>query len=99
MDWKYEEGRIYSVNENNEILAEATFVDTDMGKNHVDINHTYVTPDLRGRGIASKMMEVLCEHLRENSKKTVASCPYAKIWLKKHNDIYSDIIAEEIDLS
>ena len=45
MDWKYEKGRIYSVDENNELLAETTFV--FKGNDEVDINRTYVHPRLR----------------------------------------------------
>ena len=57
-------GRIYSVNENNEIMAEATFIYKENGE--VNINRTYVNPVLRGQGEAGKICR-LCEYLRENS--------------------------------
>jgi predicted GNAT family acetyltransferase len=95
MDWKYENGRIYSVNENNELMAETTYVIKENGE--VDIDHTYVNPILRGKGVAGKMMEVVAEYLRENSLKATATCSYANAWLKKHRELYSDIISKDLD--
>lgn len=95
MNWKYENGRIYSLNENNELMAETTFVFKANGE--VDIDHTYVNPLLRGKGIAGKMMEVVAEYLRKESLKATATCSYANAWLKKHRELYSDIISEDIE--
>lgn len=94
MNWEYEKGRIYSVDENNELLAETTFVFKDNGD--VDINRTYVHPKLRGQGIAGKMMGVVAEYLRENSLKATATCSCANAWLKKHRESYSDIISRDL---
>lgn len=95
MNWKYENGRIYSLNENNELMAETTFVFKANGE--VDIDHTYVNPLLRGKGIAGKMMAVVAEYLRKESLKATATCSYANAWLKKHRELYSDIISEDIE--
>jgi predicted GNAT family acetyltransferase len=95
MDWQYEKGRIYSVNENNELMAETTFV--FKGKAQIDIDHTYVNPVLRGQGVAGKMMEIVAEYLRKESLKATATCSYANLWLKKNKEVYSDIIVESID--
>lgn len=95
MDWKYESNRIYSLDENNELLAETTFVLKD--NKEVVINHTYVNPILRGKGIAGKMMEVVAQYIREKGLKVTATCSYAVIWLQKHKETYSDIISEDID--
>lgn len=95
MNWNYENGRIYSINESNQLLAETTFVLKN--KKEVVIDHTYVNPDLRGQGVAGKMMEAIAEYLRENKLKATATCSYALIWLKKHSETYSDIISEDIN--
>ncbi|GAA3663994.1 GNAT family N-acetyltransferase [Asaccharospora irregularis] len=95
MDWKYEEGRIYSIDEKNELMAEATYVLKENGE--VDIDHTYVNPALRGQGVAGKMMSVVAEYLREKGLIATATCSYANSWFKKHRDIYSDIISKDID--
>lgn len=94
MNWRFENGRIYSVDNNNELLAETTFV--SIGNREVDIDHTYVSPSLRGQGVAGKMLEVVAEHLREKGLKARATCPYANAWLRKHTELYSDIISEKL---
>ncbi len=94
MEWKYESGRIYSVDENNELVAEVTYVFAKNGV--VNINHTYVNPQYRGKGIAGKLMETMVEYLRKNSLKTIAQCSYANSWFKKHRELYSDVISEEL---
>ena len=95
MNWKYEKGRIYGVDENNGLLAETTFNHRKNGE--VDIDHTYVDPSLRGQGVAGSMMEVVAKYLRENRLKATASCSYANSWLKKHRYEYADIISEDFD--
>ncbi len=95
MNWRYEEGRIYSKNEGNELMAETTYINA--GENIVVINHTYVNPALRGQGVAGKMMEVVAEHFRKNGLRANATCSYAREWFKKNNDKYSDILSDDFE--
>ncbi len=95
MDWKYKDERIYSVDEKGELMAETTFVLKENGE--VNIDHTYVNPALRGEGVAGRMMEVVAEYLREKGLKATSTCSYANLWLKRHEESYSDIISEDID--
>jgi predicted GNAT family acetyltransferase len=92
MDWKYEEGHIYSTDENGEIIAETTFASA--GNGEVDINHTYVAPSLRGKGLAGDMMSVVAAYIRDNKLKATASCSYANAWLMRHKESYADIFSE-----
>jgi len=94
MNWTYEDGRIYSIDDKNELMAEATFVFKE--NREVDIDHTYVHPTLRGQGVAGKMMETVAAYLKEKGLKASASCPYANAWLKKHRESYSDIVSKDI---
>ena len=95
MKWQFEETRIYSADENGNILAEATFVYKHNG--NVNIDHTYVCPHLRGRGVAGDMMAVVAKHLRSKGLKATATCSYAYLWLKRNKEKYHDIIANDID--
>ena len=95
MNWRYEEGRIYSKNEGNELMAETTYINA--GENIVVINHTYVNPALRGQGVAGKMMEVVAEHFRKNGLRANATCSYAREWFKKNKDKYSDILSDDFE--
>lgn len=94
MDWKYEDGRIYSIGESGELMAETTFVRKENGV--IDIDHTYVNPILRGQGVADKMMVVVAEYLQKEGLKATATCSYANIWLKRNEELYSDIISKDI---
>ena len=94
MNWNYEEGRIFGVDD-NKVMAETTYY-YDSEKNVV-IDHTFVDQSLRGQGIASQMMEVVAQFLRDHKLKATATCSYANAWLKKHKDTYSDIISLAID--
>ena len=95
MDWKYEDGRIYTENEKGELMAEATYVVAENGE--LNIDHTYVNPSLRGQGVADKMMVAVAEYLRERETKAIASCSYAISWFKKNEQNYSDIISSDFD--
>ena len=95
MDWKFEEGRIYSTDETGELMAETTYVIKENGE--VDIDHTFVSNVLRGQGVAGKMMEVVSDYLREKNMKATASCSYANSWFKKNAESYSDILSSDLD--
>lgn len=95
MNWNYESGRIYSVDEKGELMAEATYVAGAAGT--VDIDHTFVNPVLRGQGVAGQMMEAVVVYLRENGLKATATCTYANAWLKKHRESYPDVVSDAID--
>lgn len=94
MNWNYENGRVFSVGENDELMAEATYVPVDNGT--VDIDYTYVNPVLRGQGVAGQMMEAVAEQLRKDGLKAVASCSYANTWLSRHREQYSDVVSDKI---
>ncbi len=93
MEFQIEDGRIFSLDENQELLAETTYVHTTDGE--VDIDHTFVSPVLRGQGAAGKMMEAVANHLRENGLKATATCSYANAWLLKNKDRFEDIFSDQ----
>ena len=95
MNWKFEDGRIYSVDDNNELMAETTFILKKNGE--VDINHTFVNPVLRRQGVAEKMMEIVAGYLKEKELKASASCSFANTWLKKNRELYAGIISKDLD--
>ena len=94
MDWIFEKGRIYCLDDNREVMAETTYIFKDNGE--VDIDHTLVNPALRGQGVAGAMMKVVATHLLEKKLKATASCAYANAWLRKNANSYSDVISEDM---
>ena len=52
--------------------------------NQADIYHTYVDDDLRGQGIASKLVEMAFDYFDKNNYEVKCSCSYARNWAIKH---------------
>jgi predicted GNAT family acetyltransferase len=88
MDFIYEENKISSRDETGKTLAEVTF--PSINDTLVNIDHTYVSPDLRGLGVADKLLTALAEKLRAEGRMAYPSCPYAVKWFGEHPD-FKDI--------
>ena len=52
--------------------------------NQADIYHTYVDDDLRGQGIASRLVEMVFDYFDKNNYEVKCSCSYARNWALKH---------------
>lgn len=48
------------------------------------MTHTFVPPELRGRGIAEKLVRVALEHARSERLKVVPACSYVDAFIKRH---------------
>jgi len=94
MNWSFDEGRIYSLDDKGDVLAEAVFV--YRSKDKISIESTYVAAELRGQGIAGEMMAALMEHLKEKGLKATATCSYANSWLEQNKGLYPDIISDDL---
>lgn len=94
IEWTFEPGRVFSIDEQDELIAEATFCEKADGV--LDIDHTYVISRLRGQGIAGQLMTAAAEHIRERKGKVTASCSYANAWFKRHQKDYADIISDDL---
>lgn len=82
MDFIKENSRIYSLDENEKVIAEITF--DEIQKGIFNINHTFVNEKLRGQGIASKLVEMAVKEIEKRNGKVQATCSYAKRWLEKN---------------
>lgn len=63
------------------------------GKNFV-ITHVGVHPDLRGQGVAGKLVQVSLEYAREKSLRVIPMCSYAASYLRRHPE-YSGLTSQE----
>lgn len=82
MNFIREKDRVYLNDEDGNLIAEIDFPAD--GDNTVDINHTYVSSTLRGKGVAGKLMENAVKVIEENNWKAKTSCTYAQAWKEKH---------------
>ena len=80
----------FFIEENGEKLAELAYSRSAHGE--MTINHTEVSPKLRGEGIGQDMVAAAVKFARENSLKIKATCPYAKKLIDTTPE-YKDILA------
>ena len=82
MDFQKQEGRVFALGTDGELLAEVTFPTGPDGI--ADINHTFVDESLRGQGVANQLLQAAAQELRGQGRKTKTSCWYAAQWFAKH---------------
>lgn len=73
-------------------LAEMTFVYA--GDNIIIIDHTSVSEELRGQNIGRKLLHKLVEFAREENKRIIPLCPFAKKEMMQNKEEYKDILHE-----
>lgn len=65
-----------------ELLGEVTFPPLRPGV--VNIDHVFVDPVLRGKGVADQLLEQVCGELRRTRRRAVVTCSYARRWFERH---------------
>lgn len=95
MKFIHEKNQIFVEDENGDVIVLATF--PFIKENVINVNHTFVTPSLRGKGVASQLMQEVYNHAKENNYTVVNTCPYAVAWFKRHKDKV-DVLNTEIKL-
>lgn len=50
----------------------------------LDYKSTFTPPELRGQGIAGKIVEFALEHAKANHYKVIPSCPYVRAYIERH---------------
>ncbi|MCC2251094.1 MAG: GNAT family N-acetyltransferase [Bacillota bacterium] len=69
--------------------AEITFDTSDEG--HIIITHTKVSEELRGQGVAGKLVDEVVNFARREEKKIKPACSYAKNKMERTPE-YRDIL-------
>jgi predicted GNAT family acetyltransferase len=90
MEFITEKNRIYAADDEGRVLAEVTFPDIRDGV--VEINRTFVGPELRGSGAAEKLLEHAYIAIKNEGKKAELTCNYAIKWFEKRDE-KRDILA------
>lgn len=71
----------------NEGQRQAVMTYTWAGPNKMIIDHTEVDDSLRGQGAGKKLLMQLVSFAREENKKVLPLCPFAKSVFQKNKDI------------
>ncbi|MEH2508865.1 putative GNAT family acetyltransferase [Nitrobacteraceae bacterium AZCC 1564] len=75
-----------------DVNGSIAFANYRLAPGKVIITHTETPPALRGRGIASRLVQGALEQIRANGLKVVAGCGFVVDYLQKHPE-YADITA------
>lgn len=84
------DNKFYIGEDEQQPIAEITFKPKD--EHTIIADHTYVSDELRGQGIAGKLFNKLIEYARENELKIIPECSYVKTKMEKSSD-YDDVKA------
>lgn len=78
-------GGAFVVERDGKRLAELTYtLDRD---GTAVLNHTFVSDELRGRGMALRLTESAVEWARRSNVKVVPVCSYARAVFQQHNEL------------
>jgi len=58
----------------------------------LNLNHTYVPNELRGKGIAGKIVKAALTYAEENNLKIIPSCSYVADYIQRHKE-YEFLVA------
>lgn len=81
--------KYYALVENHESVCEYG----PAGDRTLDFWHTYVPPELRGKGIAEELVRQALDDVRQRGYKVVPSCWYVRLYIDRHAQ-YQDLVAE-----
>lgn len=71
-------------------IAELTY---DLSATTMAIDHTFVDPELRGAGIAQKLVDAAVAWAREHQRRIVPICPFVKTVFNRSPAKYADVRA------
>ena len=67
-----------------EVDGRLSVADYELRGTEMIMTHTFVPPELRGRGIAAKLVRSALEHARSERLKVVPACSYVDVYFKRH---------------
>ena len=62
-----------------------------MDENKIRIDHTNVSEKLKGQGVGNKLVKRVVDFAREENKKIIPLCPFAKAEFEKNKE-YEDVL-------
>lgn len=62
----------------------------------LDLVHTYVHPDLRGRGVAAELLKAFSRYAMDAGKKVLPTCSYAVVFYKRYKD-FTHLVSDRHD--
>ena len=70
----------------------AGFTQYRVAPDAVDFVHTEIDDAYEGQGLGGQLARGALDDVRANGQKVIATCPFIKGWIAKHED-YQDLLA------
>lgn len=61
------------------------------GPHTVNLQHTMVAPELRGRHIGDQLVRRTLDDIRARGERIIATCPFVRAFLERHAE-YRDLV-------
>jgi len=75
------------------IEGDNVHLDYSLRGDKIDLYHTYTPPQLRGRGLAGKVVEFAFNYAKENNLKVIPSCPFIPSFLERKPE-YKKLVSD-----
>lgn len=69
------------------VSGQLAVCDYELDGNRIVFTHTYVPSELRGRGIAEKLVRVALDFAREQKHEVVPACSYVAAFVSRHPEL------------
>jgi uncharacterized protein len=79
---------VFVIEQGDMRLAE---MEVAINNGNLTVYHTEVADELKGKGVASKLLSTMAAYARDNNLKVIPLCPYVLAQFKRHPDQYADI--------
>lgn len=76
-----------------EIEGKLAHCDYEVADDRMVVTHTFVPPELRGRGLAEQLVRSTLALARSNRLKVVPACSYVDAFMKRHAE-FQDLRAD-----
>ena len=68
-------------------------VDYNLENNRLNLYHTYTDPELRGKGLAAKVVIAALEFAKKNNLKVEPGCTYVQTFISRHKE-YEELVVD-----
>ena len=76
-----------------EIDGHLAHADYQLDGMRITFTHTFVPPELRGRGLAEHLVRAALAHARLHKLRVVRACSYVAAFIERHRE-FQDLIAQ-----
>ena len=78
---------------NISINNKEVYVDYKIEQNKMNLYHTYTNPELRGKGLAAKVVIAALKYAKSNNIKVIPGCTYVQSFISRHKE-YKELVAD-----